>query len=162
MIVKFKTKWNNSCDSIANFYSRQNDYFTTAELMTGENQMYCNICGISCDALYGSTLYTAPNNIIINLNRGKQAVYECRVIFPERLDLTNYVTFKNSNTIFELYAMICHIGPSSMSGHFVAYCKNRLDKKWYLYNDAIVSYCEDPFKNSNDKLIYILFYQVVK
>ena len=28
MIVKFKTKWNNSCDSIANFYSRQNDYFT--------------------------------------------------------------------------------------------------------------------------------------
>ena len=28
MIVKFKTKWNNSCDSIADFYTRQNDYFT--------------------------------------------------------------------------------------------------------------------------------------
>ena len=28
MIVKFKTRWNNSCDSIANFYMRQNDYFT--------------------------------------------------------------------------------------------------------------------------------------
>ena len=39
------------------------DYFSTAELMTGENQMYCNICGISCDALYGSTdtrLQTIP------------------------------------------------------------------------------------------------------
>ena len=28
MIVKFKARWNNSCDSIANFYMRQNDYFT--------------------------------------------------------------------------------------------------------------------------------------
>ena len=28
MIVKFKEKWNYSCDSLANFYSRQNDYFT--------------------------------------------------------------------------------------------------------------------------------------
>ena len=28
MIVKFKTKWNNSCDTIANFYNRQNNYFT--------------------------------------------------------------------------------------------------------------------------------------
>ena len=28
MIVKFKTKWNYSCDSIADFYNRQNDYFT--------------------------------------------------------------------------------------------------------------------------------------
>ena len=28
MLVKFKTKWNNTCDLIANFYLRQNDYFT--------------------------------------------------------------------------------------------------------------------------------------
>ena len=50
-----------------------------------------------------------------NLNRGKGAVYECNVNFPERLNALNYVTFKNGNTFFELYAVICHIGPSSMS-----------------------------------------------
>ena len=28
MIVKFKTKWNNACDSIANYYTRKNNYLT--------------------------------------------------------------------------------------------------------------------------------------
>ena len=137
------------------------EYYGNIELMTGDNQMYCNICKSNFDSLYGSSLYTAPNNLIINLNRGKGAVYECKVIFPEKLDLSNFVTFKNSNTIFELYAVICHIGPSSMSGHFVAYCKNRMDKKWYLYNDALVTLCKNPF-DYRKGMAYILFYQVVK
>ena len=53
----------------------------------------------------------------------------------------NFVTFKNGITVFELYAVIYHLGPNSMSGHFVAYCRNRMDNKWYLYNDGIVSKC---------------------
>ena len=137
------------------------EYYGNIELMTGDNQMYCNICNNLYDALYGSLLYTAPNNLIINLNRGKGAVYEGNVIFPERLDLTNYVQFKQSNIIFELYAVICHIGPSSMSGHFVAYCKNIMDKKWYLYNDAFVNLCEND-SDYQKGMPYILFYQVVK
>lgn len=28
MIMKFKSSWNNTCDSLADFYSRQNEYFT--------------------------------------------------------------------------------------------------------------------------------------
>ena len=137
------------------------EYYGNIELMTGDNQMYCNICNNLYDVLYGTLLYTAPNNLIINLNRGKGAVYECNVIFPERLDLTNYVIFKESNIIFELYAVICHIGPSSMSGHFVAYCKNRMDKRWYLYNDAFVNLCEND-SDYQKGMPYILFYQVVK
>ena len=137
------------------------EYYGNMELMTGDNQMYCNICNGCFDSLYGTSLYTAPNNLIINLNRGKGAVYECKVIFPETLDLSNYVTFKGSNILYKLYAVICHIGPSSMSGHFVAYCKNRMDKKWYLYNDAFVTLCENPF-DYRKGMAYILFYQVVK
>ena len=136
------------------------DYFGNFELMTGDNQMYCNICHASYDALYGSSLYTAPNNLIINLNRGRGAAYECKVIFPEQLDLSNYVGFKKSNTLFELYAVICHIGPSSMSGHFIAYCKNRMDKKWYKYNDSFVTLCKDPYEYTQG-MAYILFYQVI-
>ena len=137
------------------------EYYQNVELMTGDNQMYCNICNCTYDAYYGTSLYTAPNNLIINLNRGKGAVYECKVIFPEKLDLSYYVRFKNSNTNFELYAVICHIGPSSMSGHFVAYCKNRMDKKWYLYNDAFVTICKNP-EDYQKGMVYILFYQVTK
>ena len=137
------------------------EYYGIMELMTGDNQMYCNICNRCCDALYGSTLYSAPNYLIINLNRGKGATYQCKVNFPEQLNLFNFVTFKNGNTVFELYAVICHIGPSSMSGHFVAYCKNIKDKKWYLFNDAMVSLC----KTSNEYqkgMPYILFYRVLR
>ena len=134
------------------------EYYSKCELMNGENQMYCNICNCSCDALYSTSLYSAPNFLIINLNRGRGAVYECKVNFPEQLNLYNFVSFKNGNTVFELYAVICHLGPSSMSGHFVAYCKNRIDNKWYLFNDAIVSKCTKSNEYQNG-MPYILFYK---
>ena len=136
------------------------EYYNNLELMTGDNQMYCNICNCNCDSLYGSLLYSIPNYLIINLNRGRGAVYECNVNFPNQLNLINFVIFKNGNTVYELYAVICHIGPSSMSGHFIAFCKNRIDKKWYKYNDAFVTLC----KSSNEYrsgMPYILFYKVL-
>lgn len=134
------------------------EYYHKCDLMCGENQMYCNICQRCWDSYYATSLYILPKYLVINLNRGKNAVYQCRVNFPEELDLTNFVTFKNVNTKFELYAVICHIGPSSMSGHFVAYCRNRMDQQWYLYNDAIVTLCEKAFEYQN-KMPYILFYR---
>ena len=64
------------------------------------------------------------------------------------------------NTVYELYAVICHIGPSSMSGHFIAFCKNRIDKKWYKYNDAFVTLCQNQ-NEYNIGMPYILFYKVL-
>ena len=136
------------------------EYYNNLELMAGDNQMYCNICNCNCDSLYGSVLYSTPNYLIINLNRGRGAIYECNVNFPEQLNLFNFVTFKNGNTVYELYAVICHIGPSSMSGHFIAFCKNRIDKKWYKYNDAFVTLCENP-NEYRSGMPYILFYKVL-
>ena len=54
--------------------------------MDGNNQIYCNICNKLCDSLYGTFLYTLPNYLILNLNRGKNAVYKCNVIFPQILN----------------------------------------------------------------------------
>ena len=93
------------------------NYYGNIELMTGDNQMFCNICHRSCDTLYSTNLYSTPHYLIINLNRGKGAVYKCNVIFPSKLNLLNFVSFQEGNTYFELYAVISHIGPSSMSGH---------------------------------------------
>ena len=137
------------------------EYNRKIDLMNGENQMYCNICNKLCDATYTNFIYSGPNYLIINLNRGRGAVYECKVNFPEQLNLFNYVSYKHGITAYELYAVICHLGPSSMSGHFVAYCRNRIDNKWYLYNDAFVSLCDKP-KQYNEGMPYILFYRVLK
>ena len=138
------------------------EYYNNLDLMTGDNQMYCNICNSNEDALYGTQIYSAPNYLIINLNRGRGAVYECKVNFPEQLNLLNFIFFKKGNTVFELYAVISHLGPSSMSGHFVAYCKRREDDhyKWYLFNDAIVSECKNKEEYRNG-MSYILFYKKI-
>ena len=136
------------------------EYNRKIDLMTGDNQMYCNICNKLCDATYVTYLYSTPNYLILNLNRGKGAVYECKVNFPEQLNIFNFVTSKQATTAYELYAVICHLGPSSMDGHFVAYCKNRLDNKWYLYNDGFVTLCHRA-KQYTDGMPYILFYRVL-
>ena len=136
------------------------DYYGKVDLMNGENQMYCNICNQLCDAYYSTLIYSTPCYLIINLNRGKGAVYECNVNFPEHLNILNYVSYKEGTTYFQLYAVICHLGPSSMSGHFVAYCRNRMDDKWYLYNDGIVTLCNNN-KQYRNGMPYILFYRAL-
>ena len=136
------------------------EYYQKIDVMNGQNQMYCNICNGNRDTFYGTTIYSLPNYLIINLNRGKGAVYECRVNFPEKLNLLNYASFKQGNTYFHLYAVICHLGPSSMSGHFVAYCKHRKNNKWYKYNDSFVTECTKE-KQYNEGMPYILFYKAV-
>ena len=130
------------------------------EMMTGENQMDCNICKRSCDALYGKSIYSAPNYLILVLNRGKGAKYQCNVIFHEKLNILNFVSLQNGYIYFELYAVICQIEPSSTNKHFVAYCKNKIDKNWYQYNNSNVTRCSqnNEYKNGNP---YILFYQAL-
>ena len=136
------------------------EYNEKIDLMTGDNQMYCNICNKLFNSYYSTVIYSSPIYLIINLNRGKGATYECKVNFPDQLNLLNYITFKYGYTAYGLYAVICHLGPSSMSGHFVAYCRNRMDNKWYLYNDAIVTLCSRP-QQYNDGMPYILFYRAL-
>ncbi len=135
-------------------------HYQNISTMNGDNQIYCNDCGKNCDALYGTFLYSMPNYFIINLNRGKNAVYKCNVIFPEILKLENFVKFNTINSTFQLKAVICHIGPSSMGGHFVAYCRHYMDNNWYKYNDSFVTKCVDKKEYLNG-MPYILFYQAI-
>ena len=135
------------------------EYYSINELMIEDNQMYCNICKSCCDASYGVLLYSLPNYLIIKLNRGRGKEYECKVNFPEQLDLMNFVTLNKENTVFELYGVICYFSENYMSGHFIAFCKNKIDKKWYKYNDSMVSLCSEPNEYRKSKP-YILLYQI--
>ena len=134
------------------------EFYAKEELMSGENQLYCNNCKQIANAYNSTTIFLSPIYLIINLNRGKENIYECKVNFPEKLNLSNYVTFKKGFIEYDLYAVICNLGPNSKDGHFVAYCRNRLDNKWYLYDDANVTECsrKDQY---NEGMPYILFYK---
>jgi len=62
--------------------------------MTRDNTMYNHICRKNCDSYYETSLYSTPKYLIINLNRGRGAVCECKVIFQEILYLSYFVSEK--------------------------------------------------------------------
>ena len=139
-----------------------NECFTfhqKGELMTKDNAMYCDLCNVTFDSFYVSKIYKPPKYLILILNRGKGNIYQCNVKFPEVLNLSNYIIGKNFNVMFDLYAVICHFGPSSMGGHFIAFCRNALNDKWYCYNDSTVTLCQET--NYLKGVPYILFYQEI-
>ena len=108
-----------------------------------------------------SKIITIPKTLIINLNRGKGLEFKVGIKFGEHLDLKNYILDKdNSPFYYELIGVISHFGENNMGGHFIAYCKNSYDSKWYKFNDALVT--ESSFQEASSiGLPYVLFYSYI-
>ena len=136
-------------------------YNQKPDILQGENQMWCRNCGQTAPSQYETIIYSAPVYLILILNRGKGNIYNIKLNFEEIINIGNFVKMKeNQDLIYHLYAIVTHIGPSSMGGHFIAFCKSPIDNKWYKYNDAIVEYVGDFFNNiHNFGVPYILFYE---
>ena len=138
-------------------------YNQKTDLFTGDNRNYCNICKQLADSNYTSRIFMGPNILILILNRGRNNIYDVKLDFTEKIDITQYVIQKDRpQLIYDLYAVISHIGESGPNAHFVASCKSPIDNKWYRYNDAFVNPIKDLQKEVIDFSIpYILFYQKV-
>ena len=115
------------------------EYRRNPEYFYGENQIYCNNCKQNSQACNWSYLVYGPNVLVINLNRGKGLEFSVKLNFELYLDISNFVTNNLSPKKYELIGVVQHYGESSMSGHFIAYCKCKFDNNWYKYNDSIVS-----------------------
>ena len=130
------------------------------ELFTGDNQMYCNECHCLADAKYQTVLFTTPNVISIVLNRGRaNRDFQEEFKFGLDLDIKEYIHNPNyKHGKYYLIGMVVHAGGSDMSGHFFAYCRMDKKAKWFCYNDAFVSECNDIEKKLVENKPYILFY----
>ena len=117
---------------------------------------YCRECGKTGICKYREILYTLPNYLIIILNRGKGNIFNCNVEIPETFLPSNYVE-KNNNNKYELIGIVSHLGESGMGGHFIAICKHSIDGKWRIYNDSIVTECQNDYLKKG--IPYILFYK---
>ena len=154
-------KYKNINNNIVSIYDCF-DYDRKQNVMSGENSMYCNYCRKSCDFTMTTNLVTCPQILIIILNRGKGKEYDIKINFDQSLNLNNYIEYVNTGYNYELIGVITHIGESSMSGHFIAYCKDPISNNWHKYNDAIVT----EVNNFQEEVInfampYLLFYQKV-
>ena len=129
------------------------------EILSGDNQIYCNKCKEMCNSINRTTLYKTPNILILILNRGKGNSFDCEIEFSSKknLDLSRYnIINKDSPKEYELFGVISHIGESSDEGHFIAYCKH-FDDNWYMFNDSIAK-CVGENELTNG-VPYILFYR---
>ena len=134
------------------------------ELLCGSNQIYCNNCHQMSDAANINKMYNSPEVMTIILNRGKGIQFDVNFDYPLFLNIDKFIvdTTHCQNNNYELICVLSHLGPSGMSGHFIAFCKSPVDGKWYMYNDALVSECNDPRNQNNtmvESLPYVLFYQ---
>ena len=155
-VKEYKMKMDNIVDLYECF-----DYNQRPDLISGKS-FYCNNCRTMVDNVNTTKLLYCPKILVINLNRGKGLEFDVKINFPEYIDIINYVYYKdNSPSFYELVGIVTHFGPSSMGGHFIAFCKSFGNQQWYKYNDAIV----DPssFEEAkNTGVPYILFYSYIK
>ena len=136
-------------------------YYEKIDSMTDKNQIYCNICQANTNAYYASKIIISPNILLINLNRGKGLEFNIKITFQEYLNIRNFVYYNQSPFYYELIGIVTHFGPSSMGGHFIAFCKSFIDHNWYKYNDAQVNF-SSFHEASTTGVPYILFYSFIK
>jgi len=103
-------------------------HYSESKIFSGENQIYCNFCNQQANGNFLNRIYSLSPIIILILNRGRGNVFDCDVDFPQILNLGNFTQDK-TNFNYKLKGVITHLGTSDMGGHFIAFCRHRIDDK---------------------------------
>ena len=133
------------------------EYQRRIELQTENKMNFCSICKNSNIYYRKTTIYSSPKILIISLNSMNELQNEIKFDLWDRINLNNYV--ENGNEWF--YNLIGIVAFNMKTYHYIAYCKNPIDKNWYKYNDDAVSGIKSNIINeiNNSCFPSILFYQ---
>lgn len=147
--------------------------FSKEEDLTGTEQYYCENCKCKVDAKKKIYIWEAPEVLIIHLKRFK-TVYvnpnhsrmsktSSKVVFPmEDFSIDNNfsdIHLDSSDQYYSLWSLILHRG-SCTGGHYIAYCRNPINKLWYEFNDSTVIHVPDE-KIEQEVITenaYVMFY----
>lgn len=167
-------------------YSLNN--FSRLEVLTNRNKFYCNTCLSLQEATKTIKLAKLPEVLVINFKRFKYDEKVDKMVklfdsisYPFKLRLFNTTDQYTSDSeddddetapcselfsLYELYALVIHIGGGPMHGHYVALCKVKAGI-WLLFDDETVEMVEDSYvmrffgDGPGLASAYILFYQKV-
>ena len=128
-------------------------------IMDNSNQIYCSQCKKDTDCIKICKIFNIPYYLIIHFQRTVKLVKSDNFIdIPFSFDFKEFCENKNFDDLnYELIATINHYGRTSRSGHYIAYCKNYYDQKWYSFNDSMVSEIDE--KNVINNQTIIVLYQ---
>ena len=143
-------------NKVFNIYKGFKD-FIEEEIMSGDNQCYCQNCQNLRDAKVTTKIFYSPPYLVINFDYGKNKKYKpSKVEFGEVIDLTTFTDIKCSKKTYELVSVVSHIGESGNMGHYIAYCKDS-HGLWHEFNDSVHSNCS--FQNVNSNSPYLIIYK---
>ena len=145
-----------------NLYNGFDDYIKIDRL-AGDNQYYCNYCKKLCDADIYTKILKPPKNLLINIDYGKNKKYMPKFIkYDDEIDITKYLNDYSGKPIrYKILGICSHFGDSGSYGHYIAFCRNKQNSKWYKFNDAMVSECGiEEIKRSGNP--YLLLYEKIE
>jgi len=138
------------------------ELYTSQEKLSEDDKWYCPRCKLFQQATKKLNIWMLPEVLIISLKRFTYNRYwrdkiDHMVQFPiEGLDMSPYVIAPgHDKAIYDLTTVSNHYGGMG-GGHYTAYGKNRLDNKWYHFDDSSVT--EAKTSDIVTKAAYVLFY----
>lgn len=146
--------------------------FSEEEMLCERNKFHCDNCGGLQEAEKRMKIKCLPKILALHLKRFKytedlqrlQKLFH-RVVYPYHLRLFNTTDDADDpDKLYELYAVVVHIGGGPYHGHYVAIIKTE-DRGWLLFDDELVepvdkSYVRNFFGDRPGlACAYVLFYQ---
>lgn len=146
--------------------------FSEEEMLCERNKFHCDNCGGLQEAEKRMKVKRLPRVLALHLKRFEytddfQRMYKLfhRVPYPDHLRLFNTTDdVEDPDRLYELYAVVVHIGGGPHHGHYVAIIKTE-NKGWLLFDDELVepvsrTYVRNFFGDrSSQACAYVLFYQ---
>jgi len=146
--------------------------FSEEEMLCERNKFHCDNCGGLQEAEKRMKIKRLPRILALHLKRFKytedlqrlQKLFH-KVIYPYHLRLFNTTDdAEDPDRLYELYAVVVHIGGGPYHGHYVAIIKTE-DRGWLLFDDEMVEPVEESYVRNffGDRpglaCAYVLFYQ---
>lgn len=146
--------------------------FSEEEMLVERNKFHCDVCGGLQEAEKRMKVKRLPKVLTLHLKRFKytedysrlQKLFH-RVVYPYHLRMFNTTeNAEDPDRLYELYAVVVHIGGNAYHGHYVSIIKTK-DRGWVLFDDEMVEPVDKHFVRNffGDKpgmaTAYVLFYQ---
>ncbi|KAF6814245.1 ubiquitin carboxyl-terminal hydrolase creB [Colletotrichum sojae] len=146
--------------------------FSAEEMLCERNKFHCDHCGGLQEAEKRMKIKRLPKVLALHLKRFKytedysrlQKLFH-RVVYPYHLRMFNTTEdAEDPDRMYELYAVVVHIGGNAYHGHYVSVIKTQ-DRGWVLFDDEMVEPVDKHFVRNffGDKpgmaCAYVLFYQ---
>lgn len=148
--------------------------FSAEEMLCERNKFHCDHCGGLQEAEKRMKIKKLPKILALHLKRFKytedysrlQKLFH-RVVYPYHMRMFNTTDdAEDPDRMYELYAVVVHIGGNAYHGHYVSVIKTE-DRGWLLFDDEMVEPVDKHFVRNffgdgpGLACAYVLFYQEV-